>query len=198
MWIYLYLKFFGGAAPAVDGGDPGNCQESAGNNPVLDRAQIRDSEVLRANDLITIDFSCGTVRLDGWNLTSRKSHVLLHRDRCLAVGEVVVHAVFEGDTHKRQPVERSGSDDVDAWGRVQANLHGKRVVTLHLLRGEAWSLCGDFQNHRRRVWVRFDVELFESNKPGAYKQQQTQKHNRSAAEAKSDQRLEHGLSSFME
>ena len=55
--VHLDLEFLGGAAPTVDGCDAGNGQQPAQDNPILNGAQIRDSEMLRADDLITIDFA---------------------------------------------------------------------------------------------------------------------------------------------
>src|SRR5580658_2817150 len=64
MRVHLDLEFLRGAAPAVDGCDARNGQQSARHDPILSRAQIRDSEMLRADDLITIDFAGRAVSLD--------------------------------------------------------------------------------------------------------------------------------------
>ena len=191
--VHLDLEFLGGAAPTVDGCDAGNGQQPARHDPILNRAQIRDSEMLGADDLITIDFPGRAVRLDGGHQTAGQADVLLHRDRCLGVGEVIVHPIFEADAHKGQSIERSRADDVNAGRGVEPNLHGARVVTFHLLGREARRLRGNFQDDGRGVRIRLDVEHLESNEPGAGKQQQTQHHNRAAAQAKCDERLEHGL-----
>ena len=198
MRVHLDLEFLGGAAPTVDGGDAGNGQQPARHDPILNRAQIGDSEMLRTDHLVTIDFPGRAVRLDCGHQTARQADVLLHRDRCLGVGEVVVHPVFEDDANKGQSIERGRADDVDAGRRVETNLHGARVVTFHLLGREARRLRGDFQDDRRGIRIRLDIEHLEGNEPGAGKQQQTQHHNRAAAEAKCDERFEHGGSSFTE
>jgi hypothetical protein len=44
--VHLDLEFLGGAAPTVDGCDAGNGQQPARDNPILNRAQIGDSEML--------------------------------------------------------------------------------------------------------------------------------------------------------
>ena len=113
----------------------------------------------------------------------------MHRDRRLGVGEVIVHPIFEGDANKGQTIKRSGADDVDAGRGVESNLRGTRVVTFHLLGGEARRLRGNFQDDRSWIRIRFDVELLKSNEPGADKQQQTHHHNRTAAQAKRDRDL---------
>ena len=166
------LKFLGGAAPTVDGCNAGNGQQPARDDPILNRAQVGDSEMLRTDDLIAIDFPSRAVRLDRRHQIAWQADVLLHRDRCLAVGEVIVHSVFEGDANKRQPIERSRADDVNARRGVESDLHGPRVVTFHLLGREARRLGGNFQDDGRWIRIRLNVELLESNQPGAGKQQQ--------------------------
>ena len=44
--VHLDLEFLGGAAPTVDGGDAGNGQQPARHDPILNGAQIGDSEML--------------------------------------------------------------------------------------------------------------------------------------------------------
>ena len=106
--------------------------------------------MLRPDDLVTIDFP-GRRCSAGWSGdASGQADVLLQRHGRLAVGEVVIHPIFEGHAHKRQAVERSGPDDIDAGRRVEPDLHRARVVTLHLLGRQARGLGGDFEDDRRR------------------------------------------------
>ena len=51
------LKFFGRAAPTVDRGDAGNRQQPPRHDPILHGAQVDDSEMRRAHDLVAIDFA---------------------------------------------------------------------------------------------------------------------------------------------
>jgi len=143
------------------------------------------------DNLITINFASRTVGLDIRNLSTGQVNVLLHRDRRLGVGEVIVDAIFEADPHKGQAIKRRGADYVDAWRGVEPNLCGTRVVTFHLLGREAGRLRRDFQDDGRRVRIRLDVEHLERNEPGAGKQNQTHRHNRTAAQAKREERFEH-------
>jgi hypothetical protein len=69
--VDLDSKFFGWSSPTVDGRNARDSQQSARNDPILNRTQIGDSKVWRTNDLITIDFSRRAVRLDTRCLIAR-------------------------------------------------------------------------------------------------------------------------------
>src|SRR5580658_10881651 len=98
------------------------------------------------NNLITINFASRTVGLDVRNLSAGQVNVLLHRDRRLGVGEVIVDPIFEADPHKGEAVKRCGADYVNAGRRIETNLRGARVVTFHLLGRKTWRLRCDFQD----------------------------------------------------
>ena len=164
--IHLDLEFLGRAAPTVDLHDAGNGARAgaarSNPEPCADWSARNASARPPGNDRIS------PVPLFCWMLgtcAARKGDVLLQRDRRLAVGKVIVHAVLEDDADKGQAIERSGADDVDAGRRVESDLDGNRVVTLHLLGGQARRLRGDFQDDRRRVRIRLDVELLKATNP---------------------------------
>ena len=189
--VHRDVKFLGGAAPTVDGGDAGNGQQATRHDPILDRTQIGDAEMLGTDDLIPIDFPRRAVGLDGGHQTAGQADVLLERHRGLGVGEVIVHPIFEVDPHKRQSIERGRADDTNAGRGVEPYFHGNRVVTFHLLGREAGRLSGNFQDHGRGVGIRLNIEQLESNKPGERKQHHAQHHNRAAAQAKGDESFKH-------
>ena len=189
--VNLDLELLGRAAPTVDGGNAGDGQQAPRDYPILDRAQVSNTEMRRPDHLITIDFPRRAVRLDGRHEAAGQGDVLLHRHRCLGIGEIVVDPIFEADAHKGQSIERSRADDVNAGRGVEPDFHRECVVALHLLSREPRRLRGNLQDHGRGVGVRLDVEHLERNKPGAGKQHQTQHHNRAAAQAKGEERFEH-------
>ena len=179
--VHLDLKLLGGASPTVDGRDTRDGQQPARDDPILNGAEIGDSKMRRPDNLIAVNFPRRTVRLDVGHLVARQVDILRDCHRRLAISEEIIHAVLEADADKRQAVERSGADDLNAGSGVEADLHGARVITLHLLGGQARRLRGDFQDHRGRVRIGLDVEQLESDEPGAGKQQQSHDDNRAPA-----------------
>lgn len=81
---------------------------------------------------------------------------------------------------------------MNTWRRVKRNLHRDRVVPLHLFSGETRSLCGDFQNDGRRIWIRLDVDLLKGKKTAAGKHYQTENNHGSAGQTKCENGFEHG------
>ncbi len=57
MQVDLDLELLGRAAPGIDLNDAGNRQQAALHDPVLDGAQVGQTEVRRAGHLIAIDFA---------------------------------------------------------------------------------------------------------------------------------------------
>ena len=113
---------------------PGMVKAGA-HDPILDGAQIGQPKMLRPDHLVAINFPVELYLLDLRHLAAGKRDVLLQGDRRLSVGEVIVHPVFEHDADKRQAIERSGADDIDAGRGVKSDLDGDCVVALHLLGG---------------------------------------------------------------
>ena len=125
----------------------------------------------RTDNLIAIDFSSRAIGLDCGHQTTGQANVLLHCDRCLAVGEVILNAILEDHADKGQTIERSRADDIDSGRGVESNFHWTGVITFHLLGGETRCLRRNLQDYGRRIGIRLDVELLESNEPGSGKQQ---------------------------
>src|ERR1700719_1825063 len=145
----------------------------------------------RTNHLIAIDLSGGTALLDGGHEIARQTDILLHGSGRLAVGKVKVNAILEHDADKRQSVEGSRADDLDAGCRIESNLDRAGVIALHLFGRQAGRLSGNFENHRGWVWIRLDVERLESSKPSYDKRQQSENDDRPAAETERNDRLKH-------
>jgi hypothetical protein len=62
---------------------------------------------------VTENLSGGTILLNLGCLISGERDVLLQGGRGLAIGEVVIDAVFESHADKGQAVERSGANNID-------------------------------------------------------------------------------------
>ena len=165
--IHVDIELLGRAAPGVDLHDAGNGQQAARDNPVLDRAQIGQSEVRRSLDLIAVDFAGQTGLLNLRRLIAGKRDVLLKRDRRLLIGEIVIHAIFEGHAHEAQAVERSRAHVDHAGHGIERDLHRDRIIFFHLFRRKARGLRGDFENDRRGVRIGFDVQLREREQTGS-------------------------------
>ena len=159
--IYVDVELLGRAAPGVDLHDSGNGKQAARDHPVLNGAQIRQPEIRRTFDLIAVDFAGQAGLLNLRRLIAGKRDVLLERDRRFLIGEIVVHAVFEGHAHEAQAIERSRAHIDDAGHRIERDLHRYRIIFFHLLGRQARGLRGDFENDRRRIRIGFDVELRE-------------------------------------
>ena len=154
MQIDVDVVLLGRAAPGVELHDAGNGQKPPLHHPVLDRAQIGQSEMRRTGHLIAVDFADQAGGLDLRRDVVRQADVLLQVDGGLGESEVVVDAIIERDANEREPVERGRADDVDAWRRGKANLDRDGVVALHLLGRQAGSLGGDFKDDGSRIWDR--------------------------------------------
>ncbi len=187
------IELLGRSAPTIDRHDTGNGQEPPGHDPILDRAKIRQPDMLVALHLIAENFAGSAVLLDAGHLVSRQGHVLLQRDGGLAIGEIVIDAILENDADEGEAVEGGRANDLDAGRGIKADLDGTRVVTLHFLRGQARRLGGDFQDDRRRIRIGLDVETLKGAKTGAGKEQQAEYNDGATAQAKGNERLEHGV-----
>jgi len=64
MQIDLDVVFLGRAAPGIHLHDPGNSQEASLQYPILDGAEIGQTEVWRSDHLISVDFADQTASLD--------------------------------------------------------------------------------------------------------------------------------------
>jgi hypothetical protein len=95
------LELLCGSAPTIHGDNPRNGQQTAADDPILDGAQIDHTEVLRTDDLVTENLSGGTILLNLGCLISGERDVLLQGRRGLAIGEVVIDAVFEKSRGQR-------------------------------------------------------------------------------------------------
>src|SRR5271166_2617745 len=112
----------------------------------------------RSDQLIAVDFADEAGSLNLRRDSGGEIDILLQVDGCLRERKVVVDTVLEHDADERQAIERRRANDIDARRRSEADLDRDRVVALHFLRGQAWRLRRDLENHRRRVWVRLDVK----------------------------------------
>ena len=137
----------------------GNGQKTPGDDVVLQRPQIGQPEMRRADDLIAVDFADQAGLLNLGDLIAGQIDVLLQADRGLRERKIEIDAVFEGNADKRQAVKRRRADIDDAGRRIEPDLHRNRIVFLHLLGGQAGRLGGDFQNDRSRVGIGFDIQL---------------------------------------
>jgi hypothetical protein len=159
--IDLDFEFLSRAAPGIHLHDAGNGQQPALHDPILDGAEIGQAEMRRSCHLVAVDFADQARTLDRGNRTARQIDVLLQTDRRLLKREIIVDAVVESDSHKRQAVERRRADDVDAGRGGEPHLHGDGVVAFNLFGGETVGLSGDLQDHRRRIGICLNVELAE-------------------------------------
>ena len=180
--IHVDIELLGRAAPGVDLHDAGNGQQAARDDPVLDRAQIGQSEIRRSLDLIAVDFAGQTGLLNLRRLIAGKRDVLLESDRRLLIGEIIVDAIFEGHAHEAQAVERSRAHIDDAGHGIERDLHRDRIIFLHLFRRKARGLRGDFENDRRGVRIGFDVELREREQTGGREHDHAEDDDRAARE----------------
>ena len=130
--VDLDLVFLGGAAPGVDLNHAGHRKKAALQDPVLDGAQIGQSEMRRPDHLVAIDLADQARSENLRRDVVGKRDVLLQVDRRLGEGEVIVDTVIEGDADEGEAVERGRADVFDPE-LSQADLPGSSV-TLHLLR----------------------------------------------------------------
>ena len=190
----LDFEFLGRAAPGIDLDDARHRQQTALHDPILDGAQVGQTEVRRAGHLIAVDFADQARSLNRGHRIARQVDVLLQADRRLRQREIIVDAVIERHPHERQAVERGRADDIDPGRGGEPDLHRDRIVALHLLGGEAAGLGGDLKDHRRRIGIGLDVELGEGNDPGADEDQQSQQDDRTPGQSELQHAFEHGLS----
>ncbi len=192
--IDLDLELLGRAAPGVDLNDAGNGQQTALHDPILDRAQIGQSEMRRAGHLIAIDFADQARALNRRHRIARQIDILLQADRGLREREVIVDPVIESDAHEREAVERRRADVVDPGRGGEPDFHRYRVIPLHLLGGETVGLCGDFQDHRRRIGISLDVQLGEGDQSAGNENQQAQQDDRTPGQSELQHAFQHGSS----
>src|SRR6516225_3811334 len=184
------IELFGGSAPGIDLGHAGNSEQAARDDIVLQGAQIGQPEMRRPDDLVAVDFADQARCLDGRDQVARQGDILLQTDRSLGEREVIIDTISEGDAHKRQAVERRRADIDDAGRRIEPDLHRNGVVFLHLLRGKAGGLGGDFEDDRRRVRISFDVELRKRDDARGAKHQHAKNDDRAARETEYKERLD--------
>jgi hypothetical protein len=191
MQVDVDIVLLGRTAPRVDLHDPRHAEYATGRDPGLHRAQIGEPEMGWADDLIAIDLADRARHLDLRHLVGRQVDVLLQVQAGLGEREIVIDAVFEGDAHEGEAVERRRSDVLDAGRRIEADLHRNRVVALHLLGGQSRRLRGDLQNHRRRIRIGLDIEPGERNHPGAEEHEQSKENDRTPGQPERENTFEH-------
>ena len=191
MKVDLDLVLLRGSAPRVDLHDARHRKEAPLEDPVLDGAQVGQSEMGRSGDLIAIDLADQARSENLRGDVIRQTDVLLEVDRGLGEGEVVIDAVIESHADEGEAVERCRADVLDAGRRRKSDLHRDGVVTLHLFGREAGRLRGDFQNHRRRVRVGLDVEPEEGDDAAARKHHENQKDDRTPRQSEREQSFHH-------
>ena len=195
--IDIDVILLGRAAPGVDLNDARHGQQAALHDPILNGAQIGQAEVRRPDHLIAINLAHQAGGLDLRRHAVRQADVLLQIDRRLRQGEVIIDAVVEGHPHKRQTVERRRTDDVDARRRGKPDFDRDGVVALHLLGRQTRRLRGDFQDHRRRIGIGFDVQPGEGKQAGADEQQKAEQNQRSPRQAECKKTFQHCRSSHV-
>jgi hypothetical protein len=147
--------------------------------------------VRRTYDLIAIYLADQARRLDLRRNVVRQTDVLLEIERGLLDSEIIVDAIIEGDTDKREPVKRRGTNDIDAGRRRKTHLHRDGVIALHLFGRLAGGLCGDFQNDGRRVWIGLDIQLEKGCDSRADEYEQSQQNDRPPRQSEYDKPLQH-------
>ena len=194
--IDVDVVLLGRSAPGIELHDPGYSQEPALQHPILDRPQIRQTEVRRSGHLVTVDFADQAGGLDLRRYIIRQADILLEVDRGLREREVVVDAVIECHTNEGEAVERRRANDVDPWRRGKADLQRDGVIALHLLSRQAGSLRGDFQNDGGRIGIGLDIQLRKREQAGSQEYQQSQQNKRPTRQSEVEQPFKHFLSCF--
>src|ERR1700730_2979728 len=190
--VGIDIELLGGAAPGVDLHHAGNGHETAGDHVVLQRPQIGQAEIGRADQLIAVDLADQTGLLDGRNEIAGQGNVLLDVVGGLGQREIVVHAVPEGHADKGQAVKRRRTDVDNARSRIEPDLHRDRVIFLHLFGGKTRGLRGDLQDHRRRIRIGLDVQPGERGKAGGAEYDQAQHDDRAAGQTEVNDALDQG------
>ena len=105
MQIDLDLVLLGRAAPGIHLHDPGNSQQAPLQYPILNGAEIGQTEVRRPNQLIAVNFADQAAALDLRRDVIRQADVLLQVDRGLRESEIIVDSILECDAHEGETVE---------------------------------------------------------------------------------------------
>src|SRR5205807_140651 len=187
--IDLNIVGFGRAAPRDHLDHAWNRQQPTLHDPVLQRAQIGQTNARGPDQLVAVDLADEARALDIRRRPARQTDVLLQANGRLRFREVVIDAIVEPDPDEGQSVERGRANDVDTGGDGEADLHGNRVIALHLLGGQARGLGGDFEDDWRRVRVGLDIELGERQEAAADEYQQAEEDDRTAGQREREQSL---------
>ncbi len=171
MQIDLDVVFLGGAAPGIDLHHARHGEKPPLQDPILHGAQIGQTEMRRPDHLIAVDFADQAGALDLRRDVIRQADILLQIDRGLRQREIIIDAVLKHDAHEGQPIERGRADDVDARRGGKPDFDRDGEIALHLLGRLAGRLGGDFQDHRRRIWIGFDIEPGKCEQAGDDEQQ---------------------------
>jgi hypothetical protein len=182
--IGVDIELLGGAAPAIDLDHAGNGEQAAGDDVILQGAEIGQAEMRWPLDLVAVDLADQARLLDGRHQVARQGDVLLQADRGLGQREIVVDAVSEGDANKRQSVERGRADIDDARRRIEPDFHRNGIVFLHLLGGEAGGLCRDLENDRSGIGIGLDIEPGEREDARRAEYRDAQHDDRTARQCK--------------
>jgi len=189
--IDLDVVLLSRTTPRIDLNDTGHREQAARGDPGLHGTQVGQPEMWRTDHPVAIDLAGRARLLDLWNGVLRQRDVLLEVQARLGHREVVVYAVLEGESDEGQAVKRGRPDVLEARRRIKADFHRDRVVALHFLGGQAGSLGGDLEDHRRGVRIGLDVQPCESDQAGAEEHEQTQQHDRTAGQASRNDCLQH-------
>src|SRR4029077_5290686 len=119
--------------PGIDLHHTGDCQHTTGDDVILNRAQVGQSEMRRSDQLVAVDFADEARLLNGRDLAAWQIDILLQADRGLRQREIEVDAIPEGDADEGQSVKRCRADVDDAGRRIKPDLHRDGIVFLHLL-----------------------------------------------------------------
>ena len=184
--VHLNVVFLGGTAPGHNLSHARYGQQAALDDPVLDTAQVGEAVGRRSLDLVTQNFTDQAGRLNLWLHVVRQGDVLLQVDGGLRQRRHVVNAVLESHPHKGQSIKRGGADVVNAQRGRQTNLHGARVVTLHLFCRQPWHLRRDFKNHRCRIGVSLHIKFVEGQNASSHEGQQAEQNNGAARKYESE------------
>ena len=182
--IGLNLEFLRGAAPGIHLHDARHRQETALQDPILDRTQIGDADVLRPCNLIAIDFAdearCLNLGLD----VVGQVYVLQEADLSLLQREIIIDTVLKSYAHKGKAIKRGRANIVHTRRRRQPDFHGNSVKPLHFFRRKAGGLSRDFEDDRSGVWICLDIQLCKGYRAANAESQQQEQHDRPACEPK--------------
>src|SRR5262249_31558225 len=168
------LEFLGGPAPGDDLDDAVDGQEAALQDPVLNRAQIGQSEVWGPHYLIAENLADQARALDRGLHIVRKIDPLLQAQSGLRVSEIVINPVLEHDWNEGRSREGGGGEGAAAGGGGEPALHGEGEITPHLRGGGAGRWGGDLEDDGRGFGIAFNINFAKGNDPTADENQKTQ------------------------